>query len=46
VQGVQNKDYPLIQGLFLIITVAVLVANFLADLAYVVLDPRVRSERG
>jgi len=26
--------------------VAVLVANFLADLAYVVLDPRVRSERG
>ena len=46
VQGVQNRDYPLIQGLFLIITVAVLVANFLADLAYVVLDPRVRSERG
>ena len=46
VQGVQNKDYPLIQGLFLIITVAVLVANFLADLAYVVLDPRVRQREG
>jgi peptide/nickel transport system permease protein len=46
VQGVQNKDYPVIQGLFLIITVAVLLANFLADFVYVVLDPRVRSERG
>lgn len=46
VQGVQNKDYPVIQGLFLIITLAVLVANFLADLVYVVMDPRVRSEKG
>ncbi len=46
VQGVENKDYPVIQGLFLIITVAVLVANLLADLVYVVLDPRVRNERG
>lgn len=45
-QGVQNKDYPVIQGLFLIITVAVLIANFLADLIYVILDPRVRNERG
>jgi peptide/nickel transport system permease protein len=46
VQGVDNKDYPVIQGLFLIITVAVLAANFLSDLVYVILDPRVRSERG
>ncbi|HEX9036024.1 MAG TPA: ABC transporter permease [Ktedonobacterales bacterium] len=46
VQGVENKDYPVIQGLFLIITVAVLVANLLADVVYVVLDPRVRAERG
>jgi peptide/nickel transport system permease protein len=45
VQGVENKDYPVMQGLFLIITMAVLVANFLADLVYVILDPRVRSER-
>jgi peptide/nickel transport system permease protein len=45
-EGVHNKDYPVIQGLFLIISVAVLLANFLADLVYVVLDPRVRSERG
>jgi peptide/nickel transport system permease protein len=46
VQGVENKDYPMIQGLFLIITVAVLLANLLVDAVYVILDPRVRSERG
>jgi peptide/nickel transport system permease protein len=43
VQGVENKDYPVIQGLFLIITLAVLVANLLADVVYVMLDPRVRN---
>jgi peptide/nickel transport system permease protein len=45
-QAVDNLDYPLMEGIFLLIVVAVLVANFLADLAYVVLDPRVRHERG
>ncbi len=34
-------DYPLIQGIFLLITVSVLSANFFADLLYKVLDPRV-----
>jgi peptide/nickel transport system permease protein len=41
-QAVNNKDYALIEGLFLIIAIAVLAANFLSDLLYVVLDPRVR----
>jgi peptide/nickel transport system permease protein len=41
-QAVTNNDYPLMQGVFLMVTVAVLAANFLADLAYVVLDPRTR----
>jgi peptide/nickel transport system permease protein len=44
-QAVTNNDYPLMQGVFLIITVAVLAANFVADLAYVVLDPRTRLSR-
>ncbi len=44
-QAVQNSDYALLQGIFLIITLAVLSANFLADLLYAVLDPRVRIER-
>lgn len=37
------KDYPLMQGVFLIITLTVLVANILADIAYAVLDPRTRQ---
>lgn len=44
-QAVDNLDYALLQGIFLIVSVAVLAANFLADLAYVMLDPRVRLER-
>ncbi|HEX6556589.1 MAG TPA: ABC transporter permease [Ktedonobacteraceae bacterium] len=44
-QAVDNLDYALLQGIFLVITVAVLGANFLADLLYVVLDPRVRIGR-
>ncbi|HEY7347770.1 MAG TPA: ABC transporter permease [Ktedonobacterales bacterium] len=41
--AVNNKDFALIQGLFLVIAIAVLAANFLSDLLYVVLDPRVRQ---
>ncbi|HYK83738.1 MAG TPA: ABC transporter permease [Ktedonobacteraceae bacterium] len=41
-QAAQNADYPLLQGIFLLIAMAVLGANFIADLIYVVLDPRVR----
>jgi len=43
-QAVGSKDYPLVQGIFLIITLSVLVANLFADLIYLVLDPRTRKE--
>ena len=42
--AVAAKDYPLMQGIFLVITIAVLVANIAADFAYGVLDPRTRQE--
>ena len=42
-QAVNNTDYPLMQALFLLITVAVLVAILLADIATAVFDPRTRS---
>jgi peptide/nickel transport system permease protein len=45
-QAVGEQDYAMVQGVFLIITLAVLGANFLADLLYAFLDPRVRVERG
>lgn len=41
--GVQNNDYALMQGLFLIITIAVLAANLIVDLLYVFIDPRTRA---
>ncbi|ATW52089.1 ABC transporter permease [Streptomyces peucetius] len=40
--AVQGLDYPLMQGIFLTITAAVLLANFIVDLLHVRLDPRVR----
>ena len=42
--AVAAKDYPLMQGIFLVITVAVLFANIVADFVYGVLDPRTRQE--
>jgi peptide/nickel transport system permease protein len=45
VQAVQNEDFPLMQCLFLLITVAVLIAVLLADIATALLDPRTRTQR-
>jgi peptide/nickel transport system permease protein len=42
--AVNNEDYPLMEAIFLVITLAVLAANFIADLVYVLLDPRARQE--
>jgi peptide/nickel transport system permease protein len=44
VQAVRNQDYPLMQGLFLAITMAVLAANWFVDLVTLWLDPRTRQE--
>ncbi len=41
--AVSNRDFPLMQALFLVITVSMLVAIFVVDLLYVRLDPRVRQ---
>jgi peptide/nickel transport system permease protein len=43
-RAVGAKDYPLMQGIFLVITISVLVANLIADIAYLMLDPRTRKE--
>ncbi|RLG86235.1 MAG: ABC transporter permease [Thermoprotei archaeon] len=42
--AITAKDYPVLQGCFLLVTLCVLVANFLADICYTILDPRVRME--
>ena len=40
--AIQNRDYFLLQGVFLFLIVGVLVANFIIDIAYVLIDPRTR----
>ena len=45
VQAVQSRDFPLIQGAVILIGVFFILANFLADLAYAWLDPRIRFSR-
>lgn len=36
------RDYPLIQGIFIILIASVLLANFIVDIIYVFIDPRIR----
>lgn len=40
--AVVNLDYPLLQAIFLLMAIAVLVANLIADIVYFYLDPRVK----
>jgi ABC-type dipeptide/oligopeptide/nickel transport system permease component len=43
VDSVIRRDYPVAQGLSLLLTFTVLSANFLANIAYAVVDPRIRK---
>jgi peptide/nickel transport system permease protein len=43
IESVNQKDFPVLQGIFLLIAVTVVVANLAADLLYGLLDPRVRT---
>ncbi len=44
IQAIAARDYPLVQGCVLFIALVYVGANFLADVAYAALDPRVRME--
>lgn len=41
-----NRDYPLLQGVFLLTTITVILANFFSDILYEIVDPRVKSMGG
>ena len=45
VQAVASSDYPLAQGAFLLVAFALISMNFVADLLYALLDPRVSHDR-
>ena len=40
--AINQRDYPVMQGVFMVITTMVVVVNFIADLIYSRLDPRIR----
>jgi ABC-type dipeptide/oligopeptide/nickel transport system permease component len=41
IDAINHRDYPVLQGIFLILTMSVIAANYVADLVYFKLDPRV-----
>ncbi len=45
VDAIDKRDYPVLQGIFLLLTVAVIMANLVADLIYVRIDPRISHGR-
>jgi len=44
VEAITWRDYPIVQNLVMLIAVVVVVVNFIVDLTYVVLDPRIKYE--
>lgn len=43
-EALERRDYPVLQGVFLLIAISVVLANLIADLTYSFLDPRVQAE--
>jgi len=43
VEALGARDYPVLQGVFLLLSITVVLANLGADLVYGLLDPRVRT---
>ena len=44
VEGILNKDFPLVQGMVLLTATTYLLVNLLTDLSYAIIDPRIRLE--
>lgn len=43
-EGINRKDYPLVQGIVLYISFSVILINFIIDIMYSIIDPRIRKE--
>jgi len=46
VLAVSNRDYPLVMGITIVYTIILVLANLLVDLCYVLLDPRIKFDKG
>ncbi len=45
IQGILNRDYPLVQGTILVVSAIFVFSNLLVDLLYTIIDPRIRYEK-
>lgn len=45
IQGILNRDYPLVQGTILVVSGIFVFSNLLVDLLYTIIDPRIRYEK-
>lgn len=44
IQGILNRDYPVVQGAILVVSIIFVFSNLLVDILYTVIDPRIRYE--
>ena len=44
VEAIENRDYPLVQGIVVVLAAIFVLVNLLVDLSYTVLDPRIRLD--
>jgi peptide/nickel transport system permease protein len=42
-EALRNRDYPILEGVFAIVSICVIIANFASDLLYAYIDPRVKT---
>lgn len=44
IQGILNRDYPVVQGAVLVVSAIFIVSNLLVDMLYAAIDPRIRAQ--
>ena len=42
VRAIYSRDFPVLQGCMFVLTVAIILGNIIADICYVIIDPRIR----
>ena len=44
IQSIYNRDFPVVQAIVMVVSVGVVVTNFLVDIIYTLIDPRIRYD--
>lgn len=45
VQSIYNRDFPVVQAIVMVVSIGIVVTNFLIDIIYTIIDPRIRYDR-